>query len=88
MSAQSIRYLAFLARSVGRDPEEPTGQSTSSPALGDLLREWRAAERRLADLDPGSDAWAYLQVEIEALRQRYQDAFDAMTDTDPTGSST
>jgi hypothetical protein len=88
MSAQSTRYLGALARSVGRDPEEPAGHPASSSALGDLLREWRAAERRLADLDPGSDAWAHLQVEIEGLRQRYQEAFDAMNDTDRAGSST
>jgi hypothetical protein len=75
LSAESIRTFGFLERSVGRDPEE---HPADAPALVELLREWRAAERGLAELKPGSIAWVDRQVEIERLRQRYQDAFDAM----------
>ncbi|MEO8273761.1 MAG: hypothetical protein ABI620_06820 [Chloroflexota bacterium] len=74
-------------RSIGGDPEEPDTHPGSSPAVAELLREWRAAERALADLEPGSDAWARLVQDIEQLRQRYQEAFDALTHTDPGGPS-
>ena len=88
MSAESMRTFGFLERSVGRDPEDKPGQHPAeAPALVDLLREWRTAERGLAELKPGSIAWVDRQVEIERLRQRYQDAFDAMHRRDE-GSST
>lgn len=87
MSAHTIQHLGFLARSVGRDPKDPAGQPATPPAVHDLLNEWRAAERGLAELDPKSDAWARLKTEIESLRQRYQDAFNSMSNSDPTGSS-
>jgi hypothetical protein len=87
MSAESIRPFGFLQRSVERDPEDPSGHPPGAHVLVELLREWRAAERGLAELDPGSDAWASLQVEIERLRLRYQDAFEAMNRQDEASSA-
>ena len=88
MSAESIRRIGSLTSSNERDPEEPAVRSAGTPALTELLGEWRAAERGLAKLQLGSDEWARLQVEIDGLRQRYQEAFDAMTNADPTRSAT
>lgn len=85
MSAQSIHRLGFLARSAARDPHE--SDQPHPLGVGDLLREWRAAERRLAEVDPGSDAWARLRAEVDHLRARYQEAFSSMSGSDPTGSS-
>ena len=87
MSAESMRTFGFLERSVGRDPEDPSRHPAGAPALAELLREWRAAERGLAELQPGSDAWMQLQVEIERLRQRYQAAFEAMHRQDEPGAT-
>jgi hypothetical protein len=87
MSAESIRRFGFLERSVGRDPEDPSGHPTGGPPLSELLREWRAAEHGLAELKPGSIAWADRLAEIERLRERYQAAFDALHRRDE-GAST
>lgn len=87
MSAEFMSRVGFLTRSLGRDPEDPDVHPAASHAVAELLREWRAAERTLAGLDPGSDAWARLQDEIDSLRQRYQDAFNALSNSDPPGSS-
>jgi hypothetical protein len=54
----------------------PTAPS-SVFTVGDVLREWRAAERELAALVPGTPAWARTLSEIELLRGRYQELFSA-----------
>jgi PAS domain-containing protein len=41
----------------------------------DVLREWRAAERGLAVLEPGTAEWTRTMSEIEMLRGKYQDLF-------------
>ena len=86
MSAQPTHHLGFVARLVGGEPEDPEVHPAGPPALVELLREWRSAERGLAEVEPGSDAWAKLQAEVEELRQRYQEAFNALN-SDPTGSA-
>jgi hypothetical protein len=43
-----------------------------------VLREWRAAERDLAELMPGTPEWARTLNEIELLRGRYQELFDTV----------
>ena len=45
--------------------------------VGDVLREWRTAERELAELVPGTSGWARTLDEIELLRGRYQESFRA-----------
>jgi hypothetical protein len=78
----NLGFLAFSAESDRDDSpaERPLG-------VGDLLREWRAAERSLAEADPGSDVWTRLKADVEHIRARYQEAFDSMSNSDPTGSS-
>ena len=41
------------------------------PALGEILAEWRAVERRLEEADPASAEADRLMKEFEALRDRY-----------------
>ena len=55
-------------------PDDVT-QDPVTEAVNDVLRQWRAAERRLAELPPGSDAWARTVREIDLLRDRYHEAF-------------
>jgi PAS domain S-box-containing protein len=58
---------------VDGSPDEPTTTFT----VGDVLREWRAAERELTELAPGTEHWARTLLEIELLRRRYQELFHA-----------
>jgi hypothetical protein len=63
--------------------EPPTGVDAASSAadepdvnsLGDVLRAWRAAERALASLAPGTPEWVRTLDEIDSLRSRYQELF-------------
>ena len=56
---------------VGGSPLAPASVFT----VGDVLREWRAAERELAELAPGTPEWARMLGEIEMLRSRYRTSF-------------
>ena len=56
--------------------ERPTTNVTSRIyRIGDVLEEWRDAERRLAAVDPYSDEGAQLFEEVEVLREQYQQMF-------------
>jgi PAS domain-containing protein len=57
------------------------GSPHASPSVfsvDDVLREWRAAERNLAELIPGSPEWARTSSEIDLLRGKYQELFRAV----------
>lgn len=47
-------------------------------SVGSVLREWRAAERNLAELLPGTPEWRRTLSEIELLRDRYQELFKSV----------
>jgi len=56
--------------------ERPTTNlAAKTYRIGDVLSEWRAAERRLADLDPESDEGRTVQGDVELLRAQYQQLF-------------
>lgn len=40
--------------------------------IADVLTEWRSAERRLVELEPGTDEAAALEADIAVLREQYQ----------------
>ena len=53
--------------------ERPTSNLTAKVyRIGDVLAEWRAAERQLADVDLASDEGRALQDEVELLREQYK----------------
>jgi len=54
-------------------------------SVGEVLREWRAAERELTEVAPATPEWARLQDEVELLRTRYQEVFRALAGSGPTG---
>jgi PAS domain-containing protein len=56
-------------------PEAPSSVYT----VGSVMREWRAAERQLSELLPGSEDWARTKNEIEMLRDRYQELFRSLS---------
>ncbi|MEX2135926.1 MAG: PAS domain-containing protein [Chloroflexota bacterium] len=47
-------------------------------SVGSVLREWRAAERNLAELVPGTPEWRRILGEIELLRDRYHELFKSV----------
>ena len=56
--------------------ERPTTNlSAKTYRISDVLSEWRSAERRLAEVDPESDAGRTLAAEVETLRDQYQQMF-------------
>ena len=63
---------------VDGSPHEPTTLFT----LGDVLREWRSAERELTELSAGTPDWARILSEIELLRGRYHELFSAKAPPD------
>jgi hypothetical protein len=67
-------YLARLSLIQG-SPHAPLSVYT----VGSIMREWRAAERQLSELLPGSEDWARTKNEIEMLRARYQELFRTLS---------
>jgi len=66
-------FRARLWRVVG-SPEAPPSVYT----VGSVLREWRAAERNLAELVPGTLEWRRMLGEIDLLRETYQEVFKSV----------
>lgn len=74
------RYLAVL-EPVAAPLEQPTAIYTA----GQVLAEWRAAERRMAEVPRDSEEGRRIQAEIEVFRRRYQDVFRSRTDDPAAG---
>ena len=66
-------FRARLRRVEG-SPEAPPSVYT----VGSVLREWRAAERNLTELVPGTPEWRRKLREIELLRERYHEVFKSV----------
>jgi hypothetical protein len=63
-------------------------EAPASTGVGEVLREWRAAERALAELAPGTPEWTRALRDVELLRIRYQQVFSAaepLPDAEATG---
>jgi PAS domain-containing protein len=63
-------YRARLWQIQG-SPEAPPTVYT----VGSVLREWRAKERNLAELLPGTPEWRRTLHDVELLRDRYHELF-------------
>jgi PAS domain-containing protein len=57
--------------------DEPTEEPAQVFTAGQVLARWRAAERQLETIPPGSVEALTMQDEIERFRQAYQQAFGA-----------
>lgn len=67
----------------GRTDIEPIAQSENAPAAARILERWRAVERQLDDLEPGSPESALLFAEFESLRDEYLAMFKERQGSDP-----
>ena len=67
----------------GRTDIEPIDESEATPRTTDILERWRAVERQLDDLEPGSPESVRLFAEFERLRDEYLAAFRDRESTDP-----
>ena len=67
----------------GRTDIEPIAQSEAAPDTADILERWRAVERQLDDLEPGSPESVRLFAEFERLRDEYLAVFRERETTDP-----
>jgi hypothetical protein len=61
----------------GRTDVETIANSESAPALGEILQRWRAIERQLDEVQPGSPESVRLFAEFERARDEYMAAFRA-----------
>ena len=59
----------------GRTDIEPIAEAEAAPRAADILERWRAVERQLDDLEPGSAESIRLFAEFERLRDEYLAAF-------------
>jgi PAS domain-containing protein len=59
---------------------QPIRESASQPStlytMGRVLSAWRAAEKRLEEVPPGSAEWIRTQAEVDAFREEYRRRFD------------
>jgi PAS domain-containing protein len=55
--------------------EAPT-RPTTVYTMGRVLSAWRAAEKLLETVEPGSDEWTRAQGEVDAFRDEYRRRFD------------
>lgn len=67
----------------GRMDIEPIAQSEAAPSTAEILDRWRAVERQLDDLEPGSPESVRLFSEFERLRDEYLAVFRERESTDP-----
>ena len=65
------------AATSGRTDIETIEESENAPALATILERWRAIERQLDDVEPGSAEAARLFAEFERVRDEYMAAFEA-----------
>jgi hypothetical protein len=67
----------------GRTDIEPITESEAAPRAAEILERWRAIERQLDDLEPGSPESIRLFGEFERLRDEYLALFREREATDP-----
>jgi hypothetical protein len=67
----------------GRTDIETITDSESAPTLAEILERWRAIERQLDDVEPGSPESDRLFAEFERTRDAYMRAFHARNSDDP-----
>ena len=61
----------------GRTDLETIEGSKNTPALATILQRWRAIERQLDEVEPGSAEAASLFAEFQRVRDEYMAAFEA-----------
>ena len=67
----------------GRTDIETIAKSEAAPRTADILERWRAVERQLDGVEPGSPEAIRLFAEFERLRDEYLAVFREREATDP-----
>ena len=67
----------------GRTDIDPISESENAPRAATILERWRAVERQLDDVEPGSPEAARLFAEFERLRDEYLAIFQDSETKDP-----
>ncbi|HSL76565.1 MAG TPA: hypothetical protein VK867_06455 [Candidatus Limnocylindrales bacterium] len=67
----------------GRTDIEPIDQSEAAPRTADILDRWRAVERQLDHVEPGSPESVQLFAKFERLRDEYLAVFRERESGDP-----
>jgi hypothetical protein len=70
--------LAEEAAQPGNDPGRPIAIVGPRP-LPTVLADWRAAERRMQDEQPGTATWESARADVDRLRDEYARAYHAQT---------
>ena len=75
--AEFTKYEETWARIAtdGRTDIEPISESENAGTIAAILKRWRAIERQLDDLEPGSPEAARLFAEFERTRDEYMAVF-------------
>ena len=75
--AEFTQYEEAWARIAtdGRTDIEPIAESKAAPRTAEILERWRAVERQLDGLEPGSPESVRLFAEFERLRDEYLAVF-------------
>jgi hypothetical protein len=68
----------------GRPDIKTIADSENAPPVAAILERWRAIERQLDDLEPGSPEAIRLFAEFERTRHEYMEAFQARETGDST----
>jgi hypothetical protein len=84
--AEFTKYEESWARIAtdGRTDIELISKSENAPTIATILERWRAVERQLDDIEPGSPESARLFAEFERLRDEYLAVFRERESTDRT----
>lgn len=67
----------------GRTDIDTIEDARNAPALATILERWRAIERQLDELEPGSPEAVQLFAEFERVRDEYMAAFRARLSAEP-----
>jgi len=70
------------AATADRTDLDPISESESAPSLAAILERWRAVERQLDDMQPGTPEAVRLFAEFERIRDEYMAAFRAREATE------
>lgn len=86
-----LRRITFLIkrlpdgrfRSLIRPADGPTSAPVRIFTLGEVLEQWRSAERRLAEIPQEAPDWAVVADEVAALRDQYHSLYRTRREDSP-----
>jgi hypothetical protein len=74
------RQTSLASRAATESPRGRPIAVTGPRAISVVLDEWRAAERRLSEAQPGTAEWASISSDVDRLRDEYARAHQALAE--------